>query len=359
MWWAAVAVALWACEAAFAQDGSPAGDASVSGAAAPDGAEPVVAPDEGAAVARSRAELEAEGRQALEGRRYEVAARIYAAAAQAHPDVASFHAKAGIAQLGLGNVAEAARWFRQASEREPTSARFHTLHGDALSQLGREREARLAYLAALAVAPEHAPARRGLQSLLTPGDYRARISAAFAEGRDRRGQALLDEAIIAHPSEGLFWAARARLRLQRGNGVGALADAKRAVQLEPESAPFRALLEDARNAPHVEERDRPERPTVGYHLEYPLGGLGLGALVGLVVVLNRTEVDAALVADVAPWLVVEILPFAGIGLAAGLLAGLIHFAVENEASLAEPRSRIGVGVAANERGVFGTVEASF
>lgn len=185
------------------------------------------------------------------------------------PRAGAAQAVLGFARLAQGDEAEALTWFDRVLAAQPEHVPALVGRGEALVELGREGEAFEAYQSVLEIAPDQPVAQRRVEVLrfrAVQSDVAA-AQAALAgrrldEARDHYGRAikaspdsaflqrdladverqlgngdrartLIDRALALDPQDARAYAIRGELREAAGEPDAALADYRRALELDP------------------------------------------------------------------------------------------------------------------------------
>lgn len=166
-----------------------------------------------------------------------------------------------------GHVAEAVARYRERLVRNPACLDSHMNLATALVRLGRAREARLAFVRALALAPQdprvHRDAGIGFASLGALGEARTALATAFdldpgslgaplalarllaEQGHKRAALDLLAQASSTHPTDASVQLERHRVLFDDRALGPAIEAARRAVDLDPQYALARFFLAGA------------------------------------------------------------------------------------------------------------------
>jgi tetratricopeptide (TPR) repeat protein len=153
------------------------------------------------------------------------------------------HMERGRSYFAQGDFTHASIEFRNAMQIAPkdTAARLMAAH--AAEKLGQVREAVGLYQSVVDAAPDDIDARASLGRLFAFG------------GVPQRALDTIEPALVKHPNEVRLLTVRAIARLQTKNESGALADADRALQLDPASEDAIALragvYQQAGDLPHA------------------------------------------------------------------------------------------------------------
>jgi len=187
----------------------------------------------------------------LEAGRYDDAARAARRLARAEgrragPAEAEVRIAEGAAARDAGRMDDARRAARRAVRCDRRSAAAWLLRGDAESARGKARAAVSAWRRAALVAE-------------APGDALERLRGAWTrEGRAGAFEALLEKLLEARPGRSDLLLLRARERATRGRADEAVADIRRALEVDPASRPahglrFRVLRGAGRDAEALAE----------------------------------------------------------------------------------------------------------
>jgi predicted Zn-dependent protease len=140
------------------------------------------------------------------------------------------HLERGQSYLASGNFEKARVEFRNALQIAPNDAEARFENGVADEKLRNITEAAQFYQGTIDVSPDHVRARTNLARLYLLG------------GEPKRAADLINPTAEKHPDDAEVLAVRAAVRVQQKDLAGALADAERAVQLNPANEDAAAAL---------------------------------------------------------------------------------------------------------------------
>ena len=140
------------------------------------------------------------------------------------------HMERGQKFYAAGNYEKARVEFRNALQITPNDAEARFMNGRVAEQLGDIRAAASMYQGAIDIAPDHAGARANLGRVMV-----------FA-GQPAHALEIVEPGLAKHPNDAELLTVRGAARMQLKDSVGAMADAKRAVEIESDNANAVALL---------------------------------------------------------------------------------------------------------------------